>query len=229
MRTNKGVRSGHDLRIARNYLEQQADTVLERAPVLIGAVISKGRKGLRDQIPMRRVNLYHAKSRFEGAAGGFHKCPDDGLNSLLGQGPRHQIVTSEGNRAGGNYILPAAHFFRHGSFPVPWTIGAGLPPGMCQLHPGDAALGVNEPGNAGEKLDMVVAPNSEIFGTDPAFRCYGGGFRHHQSRAPNGPASQVDQDASHWQIRWYWNIHTSVKRRCDWEESGLGSKVDRTD
>jgi hypothetical protein len=64
---------------------------------------------------------------------------------------------------------------------------------MRQLYSRNAALGVNEPGDPGEKLDMIVAPDSEISRTNPSFQCNGCGFRHNQAGAPYGSAPQVNQ------------------------------------
>ncbi|MOA24094.1 hypothetical protein D3C78_1447560 [compost metagenome] len=64
---------------------------------------------------------------------------------------------------------------------------------MRELHAGDRALGFDEAGDPPQRLDMLVAPDTQVLVGDPPFRSHRCGFDYHQPGAPHRPASQMDQ------------------------------------
>jgi hypothetical protein len=63
---------------------------------------------------------------------------------------------------------------------------------MRQLNAGNRSLGMHEPSNARERLDMLIPPDPHISGRNPAVRGDGRGLDHHQRRPADGTASEVD-------------------------------------
>ena len=80
---------------------------------------------------------------------------------------------------------PKATFPRHR--------GARFPPRMSELNPRDGALLGNEPHNGGPTLGLRVQPDSAVTGCDSASRLHSAGLRHHEPRASDRTASEVDQ------------------------------------
>ena len=64
---------------------------------------------------------------------------------------------------------------------------------MRELHTGNAAVLLDEMKDARERLDVVVAVDAEIGGTDAAALRDRRRFRQDQSRAANRPAAQVHE------------------------------------
>src|SRR5450755_1548423 len=70
---------------------------------------------------------------------------------------------------------------------------AGFASGVCQLNSGNAALRADEAHDTGQRLDMRIRPEAEIFGTDAPYggdRCRLG---EDKSGATDGAASQMNE------------------------------------
>ncbi|MCY1184246.1 hypothetical protein D9M73_249250 [compost metagenome] len=78
-------------------------------------------------------------------------------------------------------------------FAQPGPIGAGLASGMRELHAGDRALGLDEASDPPQRLDMLVAPDTQVLVGDPPLRAHRRSFDYHQPGAPHRPASRMDQ------------------------------------
>jgi hypothetical protein len=62
-----------------------------------------------------------------------------------------------------------------------------------QLDAGDAALFVHEPDNAREHVDVIVFPETEIFGADAALGSDRGRLGQHQARAADRAAAEMHE------------------------------------
>ena len=64
---------------------------------------------------------------------------------------------------------------------------------MGQLDGGNAAVGFDKAGDAGERGDVAVGPDAEVARGDAAFGADGGGFGHDHARSTYRAAAEVDQ------------------------------------
>ena len=75
----------------------------------------------------------------------------------------------------------------------PRPMGAGLAPGVGQLNAGDSALSRDETGDALQRFDLFVVPQTEVFGGDSPVGGDRRGFRENQSGTAHRAAAQVHQ------------------------------------
>src|SRR5712664_749625 len=146
-----------------------------------------------NQVSVSSVNLNDTEARFTGTACRRGKSGNDVLNTIDRKRSRHRIVIGERQRTRRNDIAPPA--FTFGNLPVacPWRVRAALAAGMRQLHPSHAALLVNKPHDASQRLNVIVFPAAQVLRTNPAFGKNGSSFGKHQSRAANRPAAQMHE------------------------------------
>ena len=64
---------------------------------------------------------------------------------------------------------------------------------MRQLDAGRRPLRLDETGQPGQRLALLVGPEAEIGGGDPAGRRHGGRLDNHQARPADGAASGVHE------------------------------------
>ncbi len=83
----------------------------------------------------------------------------------MGQG----IAVAEGD-GGGRRHRPAAFRFAQAALRLPAPSGAALAPGVGQLDRRHAALRFHETGDAGQGLDVLVAPDAHVPRADAALR-----------------------------------------------------------
>ncbi len=70
---------------------------------------------------------------------------------------------------------------------------AGFAAGVRELDGGDAAVGLEEVGDAGEEGDVVVGVDAEVAGGDAAFGADGSCFGHDCARSADGAAAEVNE------------------------------------
>src|SRR5262245_15431549 len=95
-----------------------------------------------------------------------------------GWGPRHSSRPPRTSAAG---LRP------------PRKVATGLAPGVGDLDARDGPLRLNEAGDTGQRLDVLLAPDTHIAGGDPAVAGNGRGLDHHQRHPADGPTAEVDE------------------------------------
>ena len=193
MRTNNGAPFGHDAAHSLHDLAQHARAIFKRAAVFIVALIAERRKKFVNQIAVRGMDLDDAKTSIACAPRGRGKCSDDFANAIARERLRHRIIFGERNRARRHDVFPAAFALRNRAVTFPRPARARFAAGVRQLHPGDAALLVNEMNDARQRLDVIVTPDAEVLWTDTALRQDRRRFGDHQSRAADRTAAEMDK------------------------------------
>jgi hypothetical protein len=145
------------------------------------------------KIPVRGVNLEHAKARIECALGGFAEGISDGRNAVGAYGYWHGVIGREGNCAGRHDVGPAALSLVNFPCAFPGPERAGFSPCVRELNAGHAPLGVNEFGNSRQRFDMRIAPDPQILRTDARFRQDRRRFGDHQGGAADSTAAQMHE------------------------------------
>ena len=142
---------------------------------------------------MRRMQLDDAEASLEGAACSRAKAVDDAADAIDRQRLRLGIVVRKLDRARRDNVRPAALILRQRARTVPRPARTGLAPGVRQLHAGDAALRVNETHDPRERIDVIVAPDTEVLRADPALRQNRGRFRQDERGTADGAATEVNE------------------------------------
>src|SRR5260370_827764 len=146
-----------------------------------------------EEISMRGVDFEKAKAGVEGALRGFAKGVYDCTNALHCDRGGHGVVGGKSNRAGRDNVAPAAFVFADFTDAIPRTHCTCLASGMGELDARYAALGVDEFGNAGEWLDVRIAPNPGILRTDASFRKDSRSLDNNQCRSADGAAAEMHE------------------------------------
>ncbi len=89
--------------------------------------------------------------------------------------------------------LPSAFGRGDGGAALPGTPHARFASRVRQLDSGHGAELLEKRRDAGEEIDVFVFPDALIEGRDAAARFHGGGFHHHQGRAADRAAAEMDQ------------------------------------
>src|SRR4029079_12181898 len=76
---------------------------------------------------------------------------------------------------------------------TPGHVAARLAAGMGDLNPGHRAVALDEARDAGERLDMRIAPDPHIAGRDAAIAGDGGRLDHDESRAARCAAAEMHE------------------------------------
>ena len=63
---------------------------------------------------------------------------------------------------------------------------------MSELDSSDGSLRFDKPGDPGQRWDVLIAPNTEVAGGNPAISSDCGRFRDDQPHATCGAAPQMD-------------------------------------
>src|SRR5665213_456794 len=102
-------------------------------------------------------------------------------------------MLTECNRTGSDR-WPAPIFERNqGSAVLPGNKRTRLAPGVRQLDAWHRPLSANERRGAGKRSNVVVLPDTQVAGRDPAMLFDRGGFGHDERGPTYSAAAQVDQ------------------------------------
>ena len=155
-------------------------------------MVAERRQELVEQVAVGGVDLDHAEA---GVVGALRRL-DERLLQPVDAGDverfRRRIIVGEGLGAG-RERCPAAGILGHLAVAGPGAVGAGLAAGVRQLDAGDRALLVDEMRGAGERLEMPVAPDTQVLWGDAAFRRDRGGFGEDQAGAADGAAGEMHE------------------------------------
>ena len=142
---------------------------------------------------MRGMDLDHLEACFQGSPGAGLEGGDDLVDACLIQGHRQRIGLVERNGARGHH-RPAALLSRlEPGSALPGRQTTCLAPGMGQLNPGDGSLRADEPGYAGQRLDVLVGPDAHVRGRDAAVAGHGRRLDHDQCRPASSTSSQMHE------------------------------------
>ncbi len=76
---------------------------------------------------------------------------------------------------------------------APGNIAGGFESGVGELGSGHGSVLADEMDDAGEVLDVLVFPDTEVAGTDAAFGDDGSGFGEDRACAADGTSAEMDQ------------------------------------
>ena len=142
---------------------------------------------------MRGMDFEETESGVKRALRRFTEGADDFGYAFGRERHGHGIVGRKGDGARRDDIAPAAIVRRKLAGSIPGTSRARLASCVGKLDAGYAALGVNEFCNAGERLDVRFAPNSQILRADASLGQNSASFGHNQRRTAGCAASQVNE------------------------------------
>ena len=180
-------------------LDQNAGAVLERAAVVVGALVGDGAQKLGNQVAVCAVDLDHVEAGLDGADGGGLP----GLDELLDLGDGHLLgvrvgglVVADGRRTphvlGPAALLGGSHLGL-AALQVPGRLGAGLAAGVGELDAGLLALRVDVVDDALEGRDLGILPETGVLGRDAAVGENGGGLEDGERDATEGEGAQVNK------------------------------------
>ena len=141
---------------------------------------------------MRGMDLDDAEAGVEGALCGRAIVGDDLGDARDVQRLRLRIDVVEGERRWRDH-RPAAGFQRHSTIAAPRREGAGLAPGMRQLHRRDRALRRDETRDARPCLRLRVVPDAGILRRDAGFRGDRAGLGEHHRGATDRATAEMHQ------------------------------------
>ncbi|RAH47825.1 uncharacterized protein BO95DRAFT_358067 [Aspergillus brunneoviolaceus CBS 621.78] len=174
-------------------LQGEADAVLERATVLVGAVVGSGGQERREKVSVGVVDLDEVnpdrKRALDGSNPVVLELDDVVLGHRLGLGEG----VGKGDVAGSlDVVRPPADLLggNHGGRD-PRSNGAGLASGVGQLHSDLLVLAVHELDDLAHGLDLRVLPQTHVLRGDTTLGLHGSRLDHHQSGTPLGDRTQV--------------------------------------
>ncbi len=133
--------SGHAALIGAGDLQGEADAVVERAAVLVGALVGQRRQEFVREIAVRGVDFQPAVTGRLRPDRGSAEGVDDPGNFVAAQLVRHALVGRvEGQRAR-PHRQPAAHRIGHLRVAFPRALGARLAARVSELDGRDRARG----------------------------------------------------------------------------------------
>ena len=115
-----------------------------------------------NQISVSRMNLNHPEARGAGSTRGVRERGDDLLDAFARERGRQRIRISERHTARGHDLRPAPCLFGNHSVAFPRPVRAGFASGVRQLHAGHTALFMNESDDSGQRLDVILAPDTKV-------------------------------------------------------------------
>ena len=142
---------------------------------------------------MSGVDLDHLEACRQRTSRGCFPGIDAMLDIRFEHGCRNRVSCVEGQGAGPDN-RPAAFRGRFQAAPArPGRIATGLAPGVGELDAGNRALCLNEPGDPGQRLDMLIFPDSHVAGRNASLGGDGRSLDHHEPHAADRPAAKVNQ------------------------------------
>ena len=139
---------------------------------------------------MRRMDFDRLKTRLTRPDRGGGELLDNHRQLVRGQFLRRSISVAEGE-CGGTPGGPASVLDAQAALWLPACADAAFTPGMGQLDAGHRSLCTNEVGNARQGVDVRIAPQTQIVGRNPAFRCHGRRFQIDQRETADGARAVV--------------------------------------
>ena len=118
---------------------------------------------------MGGVNLDDVEPGLIGAQGGSAEGIADGGDTSVVELVWLRIIRSEGNGAWREDVGPATVRGPDDAFATARSPGAGFASGVGELNAGVGALRVQEGGDAGERRDVLVLPQTKVLRADTGF------------------------------------------------------------
>ena len=144
MRTNSGQSLGHAARTARTTSRSEPHAVLERAAVLVGALVAQRREELVQQVAVGGVDLDHPEAGVPGALGRVDEGVDDAVDARGVERLGHRIVVVEGDGAGRDRRPAAGRLGAPGRAPAQGRSVLALRPAWASWMPATAPCCVDE-------------------------------------------------------------------------------------
>src|SRR5580704_7127147 len=141
---------------------------------------------------MRRMNLDQIESGCKSTMCRLCESRDDGVDSRPIECPGHGAPGGEGDGARSNRS-PCTFFGREQALAPEWSCDACLAPRMRKLNSRARSLRVYEGGDALERRNVLVLPDTEVRGRNAALGHDCGGFQHHQACAALGAAAEMHE------------------------------------
>ena len=128
------------------------------------------------QITVRAVQFHDFKPCMKSTLRPVRESIDYAVNLFNTQLMGSLITLIERNRAG-CYRLPAV-LIDPIAAPAPWHIRTGFPSCMGRLNARDRPLLLCKTGDTGQRLNVLVGPNTHVRRRDAPARLHGSGFHH---------------------------------------------------
>ncbi len=184
---------GPDAANGLGQFEDEANSILKRSAVLIGAVVGERREKFVREISVGAVKLERFESGGEGAACGLGESVDDGIDSGERESFWNWIGCAERDRAGGDRLQSAGFDRNRRAVILPRHVAACFSSGVGDLDAGNRAMFFDECGNALQHRDVFVFIDAVIAGADASARFDGGGFHDDEPSAAYRAAAEVHE------------------------------------
>ena len=196
-------------------LDEQPGAVLQRAAVLVVALVGQRREELVQQVAVGGVQLDDVEAGVVGPAGGRGERRGDARDLVEGQRVRRREAGERrGRRADGR---PAALVRRHGAAPGGERgERRRLAARVRQLHADQRAALVHEVGDPAPLGDVQVVPQPGVLRRDPPLGDHRGRLRDQQPEPAGRPASRGGPGASRSGCRRRPSTGTSAPARHGW-------------
>ena len=171
------------------HFERKAHAVLERAAILIGALVGDRRQELMQQIAVGGVHLDGVDAEPLGALGGDHERLAHARQARRIERQRRRLafLVRDGRRS---LRPPAAFGNRNQLAAVPWRVARRLAAGMGELHHHGGLRTLAHRGEDRLQRRFVgVVVEAEAARRDAADRLHCGGLDAEDRRPPTAPAN----------------------------------------
>jgi hypothetical protein len=173
--------------------EGKSGAIGEAAAVFVGALVGERGEELVGEVAVGGVDFGEEETGGGGTMGGGGEVGEDLVHAGAVEGVGERIVGGEALGGGADDTGPTTVGGAGGVGGGPGWEGAGLAAGVGELDGGDAAVLLEEGGDAGEHGNVIVGVDAEVAGGDAAFRADGCGFRHDGAGTADGTAAEVDE------------------------------------
>ena len=151
-------------------LQHETNPLVETAAILVGSVVGERREELVGKVAVGEMQFQPLETRRQRPL----RCGDEGTLNLTNILDRHRPwhfrkIAAKGHGGWGNGV-PTALVGVDVVVALPRLVGAGLAPGVGKLDAGASAMLLQETGDFGERLNVVIEIDATVGGTDATFR-----------------------------------------------------------
>jgi hypothetical protein len=175
------------------HLQREAHAVLERAAVVVGALVGQRRQELVQQIAMGAVDLDRVQAQRIGAARGGHEAFLHALQAGGIQRQRHGLALRMRHVRRGDGLPAALAIRRDVGAALPRHFAGGLAAGVAELDRDlDRRVLAHGVDDRLQRRRVLVGPQAQVVGRDASLRRHRGGLDDQEAGAGQGQVAQVD-------------------------------------
>ncbi len=139
------------------------------------------------------MHLDHLEARSQSAADRILECQDHAADPRFVELDRRGVAFVERDRARAHHGPAAGLGCLQPSPAQPGRLAARLSARVGQLNAGDRPLGMDEPGNTRQRLDVLLAPDAHVLGRNPPLGRHGGCLHHDEPDTTRGATAKVHE------------------------------------